>query len=111
MPDIAFETIDALGYNIVCTKERWSYIIAGHDELENRQEDVKNAIASPYKVFPSKTVENRYVACCYNTGPGKSFIKAVVSIDPIEVSGSVTTAYTAMEIGGENIDASRQLYP
>ncbi len=107
-----FTVVDPLGYTVVCSDTSWRHVVSGHDELEGRQNEVASVIESPRVIYASiSRPDDNYIACGVNGGTGKNYIKAIVAVSKDKGTGFLKTAYTAMSIGGENIDASKKLYP
>ncbi len=51
-----------LGYSVSCSKHIWDiHIQPGHPELKNHENDVKETIEHPYKVFQSVSDPARHV--------------------------------------------------
>ena len=112
MDENVFVVTDPLGYTVVCSKGSWKHVVSNHDELEGRHEEVASVIVSPEVIYASKSrPDDNYVASGANSRTGKRYIKTVVQVDRERSTGFLKTAYTAMSTGGENIDASKKLYP
>lgn len=97
-----FSVASPLGYTVVCTKHQWdTHIVPGHSELQSREEDVRDTIKEPLKIYESQAHPERHI---YYSSPidvksERRYTKVVAGPDKkLKTVYSVITAFDVKKI-------------
>ena len=97
-----FSVTSPLGYTVVCTAHQWdTHIAPGHSELQGREEDVKETIKDPSKIYESKSHPERhiYYSSPVDVADESRYTKVVAGPDKkLKTVYSVITAFDVKKI-------------
>lgn len=98
-----FSVVSPLGYTVVCTQHQWdTHIAPGHPELQGREEDVKETVREPLKIYESKVHPERHIYYSFpvDVESESRYTKVVTGPDKkLKTVYSTITAFDVKKIG------------
>lgn len=98
MSETLFTASSPLGYNVVCSQNRWNnHILTSHSNMKNKEHVVANTISNPTVIYQSDEYDTTDV--CFgdsgNTNPKLKYAKVIVAN-----SSDVVSAWLQEDIRG-----------